>query len=200
MNWLADMIAHWPKCYLEGEFNLASGGKDSNYIDLWVLLTNRSILSRIAMQVLGQTRELDYNTVGGCELASMPIADAVMMRQAMVSHTFLVRKQPKTTGPEKLVEGSLQPSDRALVVEDVTSTGKSVAHAVEAVLDLGVTVVGIMACVDREEGAHEMLQEKFSLDFRSITTLSEIRKALWSRGTEEIQVQAALNSKVSRSV
>ena len=63
--------------------------------------------------------------------------------------------------------------DRAVIVEDVITTGGSAARAVEAVKRAGAIPVAVLALVDREEGGREQL-ELLGLPVQALTTVSEI--------------------------
>jgi len=39
-------------CYLQGEFHLSSGGWDTNYIDLWQILTRKFYVKQIAELII----------------------------------------------------------------------------------------------------------------------------------------------------
>ena len=189
-NWLAETIATLPGCYLEGNFKLSSGNYDVNYIDLWVPLSIKTVVQKIAREIAYVTADLTYTAVGGPELASLPIADAMLHVLNEPKQVFLVRKRRKGYGTNKLVEGApLDLSkDKALMVEDVVSTGASVSHAIRAILELGVEVAGVVSVVERGgEGAREKIRKEYGLELRSLTTLEEIREArrwiLWLRST-----------------
>jgi len=68
-----------------------------------------------------------------------------------------VRKEAKSHGTGKLIEGPFQSGDRTVVIEDVITTGGSALRAVEAVRAAGGDVQGVLAVVDREEGGREAL-------------------------------------------
>jgi orotate phosphoribosyltransferase len=86
---------------------------------------------------------------------------------------FTVRKEPKTHGTGKLIEGAFQTGDRVAVIEDTITTGSSARKAVEAVRAAGGTVVGVLALVDREEGGREALEAE-GLEVVALTRAAEI--------------------------
>jgi len=61
------------------------------------------------------------------------------------------------------------------VVEDVASTGQSAAHAIQVFRDSGLSVIGAITIVDREEGAREFLLNRFGIELMSLTTLKAIK-------------------------
>ena len=56
-----------------------------------------------------------------------------------------VRPEPKKHGKGQQIEGSIEPEDRVVLVEDLISTGKSSLKAVEAVRKNTPDVLGVAA-------------------------------------------------------
>jgi orotate phosphoribosyltransferase len=146
-----------------GEFTLASGRSSSLYID--ARLTTMSpegltIIGSLGLQALQQAR-WNIQSVGGLTLGADPIAYAIAYASAVSPvpiRAFTVRKETKTHGTRRLIEGPFQAGDRVAVVEDVITTGNSALTAARAIGDAGGTVAGILALVDREEGGREALE------------------------------------------
>jgi len=90
---------------------------------------------------------------------------------------FTVRKEAKTHGAGKLIEGPFQPGDRVVVIEDTVTTGNSARTAATAVRAAGGNVIGVLALVDREEGGREALAAE-GLKVLSLATASEIVAAM----------------------
>jgi orotate phosphoribosyltransferase len=109
-------------------------------------------------------------------LGADPIAYAIAYASAksrVPLRAFTVRKEPKTHGTRRLIEGPFQEGDRVAVIEDVITTGGSALKAARAVTDAGGTVLGVLALVDREEGGREAL-EGSGLAVIALTRASEI--------------------------
>jgi orotate phosphoribosyltransferase len=92
-----------------------------------------------------------------------PLASAVALtswHEDRPVGAFLVRKESKGHGTTQWVEGLqlLPPHARAVVVEDVITTGGSSLKAVERAREAGLRVAGIVALVDRAEGGRENLE------------------------------------------
>ena len=77
----------------------------------------------------------------------------------------MVRKQPKDHGLGKLIEGSIRSGDRALIVDDVLTSGGSLLKAVGSARAAGLQVEHALVLVDREEqdGRNRVEQEKIKL-------------------------------------
>jgi orotate phosphoribosyltransferase len=75
-------------------------------------------------------------------------------------HAFIIRKEPKGHGTGQWLEGrkNLPAGTRVIIVEDVVTTGGSSMKAVERAQEEGLTVLGIVTLVDREEGGRENIE------------------------------------------
>jgi len=101
------------------------------------------------------------DSIGGLTMGADPIACAISYASASTSgplRAFTVRKEPKTHGTGKLIEGPFRAGDRVVVIEDTITTGGSAQKAIAAVRAADGVVVGVLALVDREEGGRETLE------------------------------------------
>jgi orotate phosphoribosyltransferase len=89
---------------------------------------------------------------------------------------FIVRKEAKAHGTQKLVEG-IDPMEgrRVVVIDDVCTKGESTALAIKNMQSVGMQVLGAICLVDREMGASDLLRREFGLELESIFKLSELR-------------------------
>jgi orotate phosphoribosyltransferase len=161
-----------------GDFTLASGKKSSFYIDARLTTMSPEGLSTIGPLGLSMIRERkwDVTAVGGLTLGADPVSYAIAYASARDSsplRAFTVRKEAKTHGTGKLIEGPFDPSDRVVVIEDVITTGGSALKAMETIRATGATVVGVLAVVDREEGGREAI-EAAGVQVASMARVSEI--------------------------
>jgi orotate phosphoribosyltransferase len=161
-----------------GSFTLASGRQSSLYIDARITTMSPDGLALIGPLGLEAIRAKGWHadSIGGLTMGADPIACAISYASASSGaslRAFTVRKEPKTHGTGKLIEGPFQPSDRVVVIEDTITTGGSARKAVDAVRNAGGTVVGVLALVDREEGGREALEAE-GLDVISLALASEI--------------------------
>jgi orotate phosphoribosyltransferase len=161
-----------------GNFTLASGRQSSLYIDARLTTMTPEGQRLIGRLGLDAIRDAGWrvDAVGGLTLGADPIAYAICHSSADTARplrAFTVRKEPKGHGTAKQVEGPLTSGDRALIVEDVITTGGSAARAVEAVRRVGAIPVAVLALVDREEGGRQQL-ESLGMPVHALTTASEI--------------------------
>jgi orotate phosphoribosyltransferase len=161
-----------------GTFTLASGRQSSLYID--ARMTTMSPEGIAAIGPLGleaiRTAQWAVDSVGGLTMGADPIACAISYASATTAEplrAFTVRKEPKTHGTGKLIEGPFQTGDRVVIIEDTITTGGSAQKAINAVRAAGGIVTGVLALVDREEGGREALARN-GVDVLSLARASEI--------------------------
>ena len=146
-----------------GDFTLASGRKSSYYIDGRLVTLDAEgayLIARCVLDVMAREK-IEASWVGGLTLGADPIAAAT----AAVSHAegrpisaFLVRKEAKSHGTGRKVEGGLPAGARVLVVDDVVTTAGSTLQAIAAVEEAGCQVAAVICVIDREEGGREALK------------------------------------------
>jgi orotate phosphoribosyltransferase len=165
-----------------GQFTLASGKQSNFYIDARLTTMSPEGLSIIGRLALSTLRESgwDIDAIGGLTLGADPISYAISYASAASDHplrAFTVRKEPKTHGTGKILEGPFKERDRVAVIEDVITTGGSALRAIEAVRNAKGLVAGVLALVDREEGGREAI-EQAGVSVKSLVTAAEIIAAL----------------------
>jgi orotate phosphoribosyltransferase len=103
--------------------------------------------------------------VGGLTSGADPLTSAIGVlahQRGVPLRLFYVRKEAKGHGMGKRIEGPPLPSGaRAVIVDDVITTGRSILLARDALReDAGAEAVGALAVVDREEGGREALERE----------------------------------------
>lgn len=161
---------------VRGRVTLASGKEADYYVDM-----RRVTLDGAAAPVLGRvmrelTKDLDFDAVGGLTLGADPVATAMLHCAAAAGgrlDAFVVRKEAKTHGLQRRIEGAEVAGRRVLVVEDTSTTGGSALTAVEAVREAGGEVVAVAVVVDRATGAAERVAEA-GLEYRYAVGLDDL--------------------------
>lgn len=166
------------RSFRRGHFTLASGRQSPYYVDARPTtmsargLTLIGSLGLTAIRAAGWTPTL----VGGLTLGADPVAYAIARASTdapPLLDAFTVRKEAKSHGTGRRIEGAFVPGAAVVVVEDVITTGGSAHQAVEAVRAEGGVVIGVLALVDRGEGGRESL-ESAGLSVHALVQLDEI--------------------------
>lgn len=139
-----------------GAFILSSGQKSNLYIDCRKVSLHPAGAKLIAKIVLDKIKGLKVDAIGGLTLGADPITSSVVALSDLPG--FIVRKQEKQHGTKQKIEGIIEPGFNVVIVEDVATTGASALQAVQAVEEIGCKVIKVVAVVDREEGASDVLK------------------------------------------
>lgn len=159
-----------------GRFTLSSGKESDLYVDLRKVTLNpvgAAIIGELTSEIV---RDRKVDAVGGMSIGADPIATAVSLaayhggREIMA---FLVRKTQKSHGTGNVIEGPVSRGMRALVVEDVITTGASTISAIERVREAGMEVDLVVAIFDRLEGGREAI-EALGVEVRSLLTRDDL--------------------------
>lgn len=159
------------KSVMRGDFTLASGAKSDLYVDcrLTTLDAKGACLVGQVMHALLRESEASLGVspvgVGGLTMGADPISLATAMfshlsGDASPIHAFSVRKEAKSHGRKKLVEGNFKAGDSVVVVDDVITTGGSTLKAIDAIEAEGGKVAFVLVLLDREEGGRANIEAR----------------------------------------
>lgn len=161
-----------------GDFVLASGARSTYYVDCRTTATaaeGQVLIGALGFELLTSSG-LKPDVVGGLTMGADPVAYAIAhasWRSGRPVDAFTVRKQPKDHGTGKRIEGNFSAGQRALVIEDVITSGGSALQACAAVEAEGGTVIGVLAVIDREAGGREAIEAK-GYPVLALFTISEL--------------------------
>ncbi len=146
------------RSYLHGgPFVLASGRTSDFYFDCRLTTTYAPAMPLIGRAFLERLRARP-DTVGGLTIGADPIAQAIA-HESLASgapiHMFSVRKARKEHGTRRWLEGCAEKGMRAVIVDDVLTSGSSVIQAIQRTREEDLEVIEVVVLVDREEGGLE---------------------------------------------
>ena len=158
----------------QGDFTLASGAKSSYYIDFSKVSLYHHGLVITTTSISWLWEDIEFDAVGGPVLGAAPLVASLVSRTERL-RGFLVRKEPKDHGKgDSLIEGNLYKNDKVVLVEDVTTSGRSVLKAADIVQnEHRCEVVKIISVIDRQAGAEKLLTDA-GYDFESLLTASDL--------------------------
>lgn len=161
-----------------GDFVLASGARSSVYVDCRATTCHAEgqVLIGRLLGALLQESGWRAESVGGLTMGADPVACAIAHASwgsPRPVHAFSVRKEPKSHGTTRRVEGVFSPGMAVVVLEDTVTSGGSALRACEAVKAEGGRVLGVMALVDRGSGGAEAI-EAAGYPVRALYSLDEL--------------------------
>ena len=130
---------------------LSSGITSLYYYDLRKVTFDPTGISLIGDLLYDEISLLGAKSVGGPEIAAIPIITAILIKGASERELkgFVVRKQAKDHGLKHMIEGDLK--EPVVMVDDVLTTGASLNRAIEAVMKKGFSVNHVFCILDRQE-------------------------------------------------
>lgn len=162
----------------KGPVTLASGKISDFYIDGRLVTLDAEGLQYTAELMAEMLKGASFDAIGGPTMGADSIVGALLYHFWATEDRrvggFLIRKEAKAHGMQKMIEGpALASGERVVLVEDVVTSGGSVLKAAKAVEEAGAKVVKILALVDREEGAAAALADA-GYDFTAIFSKTEL--------------------------
>ena len=158
-----------------GEVTLTSGRTAQYYVDAKRAILRPEGFAAMAELVAERAREWGATAVGGLTMGADAPACAALAGGAPVK-AFFVRKDVKQHGLQRRIEGPpLEPGERCLIVEDVVTTGGSTVQAIEAVLEAGHEVCGVVAVLDRlAGGADAIARASGGAPYEPLATIDDV--------------------------
>ncbi|OAS13609.1 orotate phosphoribosyltransferase [Paenibacillus oryzisoli] len=126
-------------------FTWTSGLKSPIYCDNRLTMSHPAIREAIADGFAQLIKEKfpETEVVAGTATAGIP--HAAWVAQKLGLPMIYIRDKAKGHGKENLIEGSVKPGQKVIVIEDLISTGGSSLKAAVAVKDAGAEALGVLA-------------------------------------------------------
>ena len=180
-----------------GDFTLKSGRKSPFFMNAGAYVTGTQLrkLGEFYARALHETFGLEFDILFGPAYKGIPLAVSTC---AAISQLYgrdikycSNRKEIKDHGDKGILLGSkIKNGDRVLIIEDVTTSGKSIEETypiIQAQAD-DVDVVGLMVSLNREEkglesdmSALDEIHEKYGFGTHAIVTMSDVVEYLYNR-------------------
>lgn len=177
-----------------GLFKLSSGKLSPYYIDLRMIPGDpkglRTVIEIYEAMVRSKIGIGGFDRIAGVPTAGVPYAS--ILAYELTKPFLYVRREAKTHGGERRVEGQLLPGERVLLVDDLITTGKNTLQAAEAIRAEGGQVQHAVVLIDRQEGGAAAL-EQAGLNLHAFTNVTKIAHRLRESGViEDDQYKAIL--------
>jgi orotate phosphoribosyltransferase len=143
-------------------FTLSSGEKTDIYVDMRKVTMQSDSLMLIGRLIYDTIKNDQVNAVGGPATGAIPIVAATVIEAARNHDSlngFWVLKERKKHGTESVIEGSLPVNPNIWLVDDVATTGQSLARCIKLLEESGSTVRGVTILVTRDRKVDQLLEK-----------------------------------------
>ncbi|MDD6243475.1 MAG: orotate phosphoribosyltransferase [Roseburia hominis] len=180
-----------------GEFTLKSGRKSPFFMNAGAYVTGSQLmrLGEYYARAIHETYGDDFDVLFGPAYKGIPISvvTAVAFHNLYGKEVRYCsdRKEEKDHGADKgsFLGSKLKDGDRVVMIEDVTTSGKSMEETVPKVRGAAdVTIVGLMVSLNRlekglggEKSALEEIRDTYGFETNAIVTMEEVVEHLYNR-------------------
>lgn len=175
-------------------FTWTSGLKSPIYCDNRLTMSHPEVRELIAEGFAAYIRAhyLDVNLIAGTATAGIP--HAAWVAQKLNVPMIYVRDKAKGHGKENLIEGAVPQGAKAIVIEDLISTGGSSIKAAQAVKEAGADVLAVCAIFSYELDKAMKAFAEHSLPLHTLSNYSALIETALKQGTINEEELALLQS------
>lgn len=180
-----------------GDFTLKSGRKSPFFMNAGAYVTGTQLmkLGEYYARAIHETYGDDFDVLFGPAYKGIPISVVTAVAYAKLYGKEIRycsdRKEEKNHGADKgsFLGSKLKDGDKVIMIEDVTTSGKSMEETVPKVRGAAdVTIKGLMVSLNRMEvglggkvSALEEIKEKYGFDAHAIVSMADVVECLYNK-------------------
>ena len=195
-----------------GEFTLKSGRKSPFFMNAGAYVTGTQLrkLGEYYAKAIHDNCGLDFDVLFGPAYKGIPLTVATTMAISELYGKDIRycsnRKEVKDHGDTGILLGSkLQDGDRVVIIEDVTTSGKSIEETFPILKSQAdVEVKGLMVSLNRmevgkggEKCALDEIKDLYGFDTAAIVTMEEVVECLYNK---ECNGQVVIDDKLKAAI
>lgn len=194
-----------------GEFTLKSGRKSPFFMNAGAYVTGSQLrkLGEYYAKAIHDNYGTDFDVLFGPAYKGIPLSVATTIAFSELYGKDIRycsnRKEVKDHGDTGILLGSpIKDGDRVVIIEDVTTSGKSIEETFPIIRAQGdVTILGLMVSLNRmergkgEKSALEEIKELYSFDANAIVSMAEVVEHLYKR---EYKGQVVINDTIKAAI
>ena len=180
-----------------GDFTLKSGRKSPFFMNAGAYVTGTQLtkLGEYYAKAIHETYGDDFDVLFGPAYKGIPISVVTAVAYAKLYGKEIRycsdRKEEKDHGADKgsFLGSKLKDGDKVIMIEDVTTSGKSMEETVPKVRGAAdVTIKGVIVSLNRMEvglggkvSALEEIKEKYGFDAHAIVSMADVVECLYNK-------------------
>lgn len=140
-----------------GKFRLKSGLEANVYYDIRAIPRHPQLLKELVQLIQKWfLPKFTFDVLCGVPMGAVSITAA--LGYATDTPVVLLRPELKKYGLQKRIEGKLPDDTRCILIEDVTSTGQSIADAIKLLRQEKLEPIAVFVIIDRREKPSEPIE------------------------------------------
>lgn len=179
-----------------GEFTLKSGRKSPFFMNAGAYVTGSQLmkLGEYYAKAIHDTYGLDFDVLFGPAYKGIPLTVATTIAISKLYGKDIRycsnRKEVKDHGDTGILLGSkLKDGDKVVIIEDVTTSGKSIEETFPILkAQADVEVIGLMVSLNRmevgkggEKSALDEIKELYGIEANAIVSMTEVTEHLYNK-------------------
>lgn len=179
-----------------GDFTLKSGRKSPFFMNAGAYVTGAQLekLGEYYAKAIHDNYGTDFDVLFGPAYKGIPLSVATTIAFSRLYGKEIRycsnRKEIKDHGDTGILLGSrIKDGDRVVIIEDVTTSGKSIAETFPIIQAQGdVEIIGLMVSLNRMErglettkSALDEIREKYGFPARAIVSMAEVTECLYNK-------------------
>lgn len=194
-----------------GEFTLKSGRKSPFFMNAGLYVTGEQLtkLGEYYAKAIHDNYGDDFDVLFGPAYKGIPLSVATTMAYHRLYGKEIRycsnRKEAKDHGDAGILLGSpIKDGDRIVIIEDVTTSGKSIEETFPIIKAQGdVEIVGLMVSLNRMEkgkgtkSALVEIKEKYGFDANAIVTMEDVVEHLYNK---EYNGKVVINDEIKKAI
>lgn len=195
-----------------GDFTLKSGRKSPFFMNAGAYVTGSQLtrLGEYYAKAIHDKFGDDFDVLFGPAYKGIPLSVATVMAFSKLYGKEIRycsnRKEEKDHGADvgALLGSKLKDGDRVVIIEDVTTSGKSIEETFPIITKAAdITIKGLMVSLNRQERgkgekcALDEIKDLYGFDTAAIVTMSEVKEYLYNR---EVQGRVVIDDNIAEAI
>ncbi len=194
-----------------GDFTLKSGRKSPFFMNAGAYITGSQLgkLGEYYAKAIHDKYGDDFDVLFGPAYKGIPLSVATVIAYSKLYGKEIRycsnRKEEKDHGDVGILLGSkLKDGDRVVIIEDVTTSGKSIEETFPIITSQAdIKIVGLMVSLNRMERgkgtkcALDEIKETYGFETSAIVSMAEVREHLENR---EVKGRVVINSEIAAAI
>ncbi|XP_029663663.1 uridine 5'-monophosphate synthase-like [Formica exsecta] len=169
-----------------GDFKMKLGLRTPVYFDLRVIISYPKLMSNLAKALWTLPDDVTkVSQICGVPYTALPLATLISVDNGIPM--LMKRKETKSYGTKKLIEGVFSPGDNCVIIEDVITSGSSILETVDALKKEHLIVTEAYVVIDREQGGRKNL-ENHGIKVKSLYVITQLTQYLLEAGKITLEV------------